>query len=376
MKIAVNTRWLLANKMEGTGWFTHHLLKRIVANNPDVEFIFFFDRKFNKRFMYGDNVKGVVIPPPARHPFLWHLWNDWAIPIALKQYKPDLYFSTDGFLPSFKKGPTKPKCKMLNTIHDLNFVHFPDLVSNAVGKHYRLYIKKSAKIADRLVTVSQYSKNDIVKTYDVPEDNIDVVYNASENFYPVSEEEQNSFRQKLTNGAPYFVFVGALNPRKNLHRIFKAFDELTSNTKLLIVGEKMRWDQRIEEAYGNMKNKDKVVFSGRLHGEELNKAYGASLALIFPSLYEGFGIPILEALQSGTSVITASNSSMPEVAGEAALLVDADNIADITNAMQRMESDELLKKHLAEKAPQQLAKFDWDKSADTLWQTMLNTINS
>ena len=370
MLIAVNTRWLIKNKLEGMGWFTHHLMSRIVKQHPEVDFLFLFDRPFDQEFIYGPNVKGIVVQPPARHPFLWFIWNEIAVRATLAKHKPDLYFSTDGFIPQ------RTKVKTLNTIHDLNTVHFPEFTPGLAGKHFRHYFLKGAQKANRLVTVSEFSKKDIVKTYGILPEKIDVVHNAVSGFTPKNAQTKQAFKNKFTQGEDYFVFVGALNPRKNLQRIFPAFDLLKSETKLLVVGSKMYWDKSIEAAYNAMKNKDKVVFTGRLNGEELNLAYAAATALVFPSVYEGFGIPILEALQSGTAVITANNSSLPEVGGEAAIYVNAESTSEIQSALERLESDEHLRNHLITKGEKQLKKFNWDTSAEKLWQSMLKTINS
>ena len=152
-----------------------------------------------------------------------------------------------------------------------------------------------------------------------------------------------------------------------------AFDQLTGDNKLVIIGEKMSWDKKVESAYSSMQNKDKVVFTGRLEGSELNGLIASSIALVFPSIYEGFGIPSLEAFQSGTAVITANNSAMPEVAGEGAILVDAENTDDIKMAMQNIAKDEGLRNTLINKGLKQLKNYSWDKSADQLWQLFVKT---
>ena len=181
---------------------------------------------------------------------------------------------------------------------------------------------------------------------------------------------------KYTNGSHFLVFVGSLNPRKNLKRIFQAFDKLTDETKLVIVGEKMSWDEEVELAYSGLSRKEKVVFTGRLEGEDLNSVLSASIALVFPSLFEGFGIPILEAYQAGTAVITATNSSMPEIAGDGAILVDALDVGQIRNAMELLINNEEKRMELIVKGHEQQKKYSWDRSGEKLWSLFQKVVNN
>jgi len=370
MKIAVNTRWLLHQKLEGIGNFTHHLLSRVVANHPEVEFHFFFDRTFHNSYIYGNNVTPHLLQPPARRPLLWNIWNNFAVKQKLKKLKPDLYFSPDGFI------PTSTKVKTLNTVHDLNFEHHPEWIPNFAIKYYKKYFRLGAENASQLITVSEYSKTDLHNLYGIPLQNIEVVHNGAGNFAVADDQDIANFKNQNTAGDPYFIFVGALNPRKNLQGIFAAFDKLESSHKLVVVGDKMHWSKEIEAAFASMENQEKVTFTGRLEGEALNTAYSGATALLFPSLFEGFGIPILEAFQSGTAVITANNSSMPEVAGDAALLVDAENTDSILHAMQKLINKKGLRDDLIIKGKLQSQKFSWDASAEKLWQIMLKTIEA
>ena len=371
MKIAVNTRWLLHNRLEGIGNFSHNLLSRLVKNHPEIEFDFYFDRPFHSSFIYSENVTGYNLMPPARHPYLWYVWYEISLKRKLKKTKPDLFFSPDGFI------PTSGKTKTLNAIHDLNFEHHPEWVPQNVLKYYKKHFPLSAEKATRLITVSEYSKTDIVNTYCIAESKIDVVYNsAASDFCKKSDSDILEFKTKHTDGQPYFIFVGALNPRKNLQNIFPAFDRLESTHKFVVVGEKMHWDGGIEMAYNKMHKKDSVIFTGRLNGEDLNIALSGATALVFPSLFEGFGIPIIEAFKAETAVITANNSSLPEVAGDAALFVNAENQDEILTAMRKLKGNQDLRSSLIEKGKLQAQKFDWDTSAEKLWEIMLKTMNS
>lgn len=369
MKIAINTRLLIKNKLEGIGWFTFETLKRITSQHPEHQFYFIFDRPYDESFIFSDNISPVVAFPQARHPFLYYLWFEVAIPRVLKKINPDLFFSPDGYL------SLSTNAKSMNVFHDLNFVHYPKDLPLLERKYYNYYFPKYAQKAQRIATVSEYSKSDIVKQFGVPEEKIDVVYNGSnEGFKPISDKLKTQIKIEYTNGAPYFVFVGALHPRKNLVNLFKAFDRFKSSvdvdTKLLIVGEKKWWTADIENAYEKMSCKEEVVFSGRLAFEKLQQVVASALALTYVSYFEGFGIPIVEAFYANTPVITSNVTSMPEVAGGAALLVDPFSVESISDAMIKISSDEKLRQTLIENGIKRAKDFSWQKSADRLWASM------
>ncbi len=181
--IAVNTRLLMPGKLDGIGWFTFETLKRITRAHPETHFIFLFDRKFSKEVVFGDNVTPVVLWPATRHPFLWYFWFECRVKAYLKRVKPDLFLSTDGFLSLGSKVPS------VAVIHDINFEHRPGDLPWLVRKYYRYFFPKFARKATRIVTVSEYSRRDIINQYDVPEDKVDLAYNgANERFQPLTEE--------------------------------------------------------------------------------------------------------------------------------------------------------------------------------------------
>lgn len=373
LKIAVNTRLLLKNRLEGIGWFTYEILKRLTRNHPEHEFIFIFDRSFDPQFIFSDNVKGVVIGPQARHPFLFYAWFEYSIPYILKKYKIDLFLSPEALL------PLKGNTPSVSVIHDLSFEHYPKDTPFLTQKYNKWILPRLAKKADRLITVSKFSKSDIVKYYHVSEDKIDVVYNAAkESFRPSTKQEIANTKDKYSKGKPYFLYVGALNPRKNLVNLFKAYDQLCeekgTENKLVVVGNKMYWTKEIEHTYNQMKYKDHIIFLGHLDTDELNKIYGAALALTYVSYFEGFGIPIVEAFRSHCPVITSNVSSMPEVAGDAALLIDPFKPNEIATAMKKIMSSADLRKELIEKGCEQVKRFSWDLSAEQLWESMMKPL--
>ncbi len=366
MVIAVNTRLLLKGKLEGIGWFSLETLKRMTINHPEHQFIFIFDRPFNDDFVFSENVTSVVIGPPTRHPFLWYLWFEFQIPRILKKHKADLFLSPDGYL------SLRTKVPQLAVIHDINFVHRPDDLPWLKAKYYNYYFPKFSRIAKRIATVSYYSKEDITRSFKADYDKIDVVYDGiNQIFEPISEDEKIVVREKFTNGSEYFLFVGALHPRKNVCGLLKALDAFKSiygdNKKLVIVGGEMHKTGNIFDTYENMRYKNDVVFTGRVSTADLHDIFGAALALVFVPFFEGFGIPIVEAMSAGIPVICSNTTSIPEVGGNAVLYADPLKIDQITEAMLELVSDDELRKNLVEKGFEQKNKFSWDETARLLW---------
>lgn len=369
MRIAVNTRLLLKGKLEGIGWFTLETLKRMTRNHPEHEFIFIFDRPWHDDYIFSENITPVFIGPAARHPVLFYIWFEYQIPRILKKHKADLFLSPDGYLSLNTKVP------QLAVIHDINFVHRPGDLPWLKAKYYNHFFPKFAKAARRIATVSYFSKEDITRSLKVDYDKIDVVYDGiNQIFAPTTLEDQKKTREKHTGGQKYFLFVGALHPRKNIAGLLKAFDAFKSidkyGIKLVIVGGQMHKTGDIFETYKNMRFKNDVVFTGRIPTNELHSLMGAALALTFVPFFEGFGIPVVEAMSAGVPVICSNTTSMPEVGGNAVLYADPVKIEQITDAMLKIAEDETLRNKLIQEGFNQKSKFSWDETARLLWMSV------
>ncbi|OFY87157.1 MAG: glycosyltransferase [Bacteroidetes bacterium RIFCSPLOWO2_12_FULL_35_15] len=374
MEIVVNTRLLLKNKLEGIGWFTFETLKRITNDHPDDHFVFLFDRDFDEDFIFSDNITPLILSPQARHPILYYLWFEFSVAAILNRLKPDLFLSPDGYL------SLKSNCKQLAVIHDINYEHYPMDVPFLERKYYQHFFPKFAQKATRIATVSEFSKKDIAGTYNIDPSKIDVVYNGcNESYTAIDYEEQQQTKLKFSQNCDYFLFVGALHPRKNISRLFQAFDKFKndqpSTVKLVIVGVKYYWTREIKHTYLNMKHKEDVIFTGRLSTEDLKNVLGSALAMTYVPYFEGFGIPILEAMNCDTPVITSNITSMPEVAQDAALLVDPFSVESIANAMLYIYKDEDMRNKLIQKGRKRKLDFSWDKTATALWESIEKAVN-
>ncbi len=374
MVIAVNTRFLLTGYLEGYGYFIYESFKRIAKNNPQHQFIFIFDRPYNEQFVFAPNIMPVIAGPPARHPLLWKLWYDIKVPAILRKVKADVFVSCDGFCSLHTK---VPQCLV---VHDLSFLHFPSFIRKSHLLYYRRNTPKFLAKASRVATVSEFSKKDIEDTYKVAAGKTDVVYSASkEIFQPVSAAVKSEVKEKYTAGKEYFIYTGAIHPRKNLMNLLKAFSlfkkRQQTGMKLVLAG-RLAWKyESFTKSLETYKYRNDVVLTGYIDEAELARLTGAAYAMVYPSLFEGFGVPVLEAMQCGVPVITSSDTSMQEIAKEAALYATPGDINEIAEKMMLIYKDENLKKQLTEKGKIVAEQYSWDKTAELLWDSILKASN-
>ncbi|OFY53507.1 MAG: glycosyltransferase, partial [Bacteroidetes bacterium RBG_13_46_8] len=363
MVIAVNTRLLLKDKLEGIGRFTCETLRIITQKHPEHRFVFIFDRKFSPDFIFSDNITPVVTRPQARHPVLWYSFFEWGVPPVLKKHNADLFLSPDGWL-SLRAGT-----RSMAVIHDLNFFHFPEFIPWHIRQYYAYYFPRFVRKADRIATVSEFTRSDIISRFRYDPSKIDVVYNgANDIFKPLDEAGKINTMGKFAKGCPYFLFTGLIHPRKNLTNLFRAFKQFKysadSNVKLLVVGSRKWWTEDMQKALENSAFKDEIIFTGRVDDESLHAIMASALALVYASHFEGFGIPILEAMYCDTPVVTSDTSSMPEVGGDSVLYVNPNSVESITNAMIRIYNDPDLRESMVKRSRIQREKFTWEKTAD------------
>ncbi len=374
MVIVVNTRLLVPDRLDGIGRFTFETLQRITQAQPNSHFVFLFDRKIHEDFIFSENITPVKLFPPARRPWLFNAWLNYSVAGVLRDLQPDLFLSPDGFLPLKGKTPCLP------VIHDLNFEHYPEDLPVNIKNWYKKKFPLFANRATRIATVSAFSKNDIASKYNIEKNKIDVVYNgAAHGFQPLTEVQILETRKKITGGAPYFLYIGALHPRKNLERLVRAYGEFRrkndSQTKLVIAGENYWKYSGLQNAIDSVPNKNEIIFTGRLPETELYLLTGAALALTYVPYFEGFGIPIIEAMACDIPVITSNVTAMPEVGGDAVLYVDPFSEESISSALALIDKDESLRNNLIAKAKIQRENFSWDKTAHALWTSIEKTVN-
>ena len=370
MRIAVNARVLQKGRMEGVARYIYEVTRRMVANHPEHEFIFLFDRPFDKEFVFANNVTAVQIGIPARLPILFKLWFEYSVHKALRKYKADVFFSGDAYLSLRSKVPA------VMVSHDLAYIHYPEHLPGHHLRYYNKYFPKFHKRADHIIAVSEATKADIIQQFDISADKISVGYNASpEGFAPVNENIKRSIRTKYSGGQRYFIYLGSLHPRKNIVKLIEAFSTYKakhhSDHHLVIVGRPAWNFDQIQKAYQGSTYRSAIHMYHDIK-EEAKVLLASADALIYISTFEGFGIPILEAFSSGVPVITSNISSMPEVAGDAAILVDPTKEEQIVKAMHNIVNDAKSAATSISKGYERTKAFDWDRTAKNVFDSIIN----
>ena len=367
MTIAINC-WVLRNKkLDGMGYFTVNAVGNLIKDHPDVHFMILCDKKFTENYFDFPNVTKHKIFPALRHPVLYVFYMEVVLPLFLRKHKPDVFVSADGYLSLLSN------CRQIPIIYDINFEHNPKDVKLKNRIYFKFFFKRFARKAKRIATISEYSKKDIADYYNIDPAKIDnVSCGINNNFSPLQHQEIIEMRNKWSSGKPYFFFIGSMHPRKNIKRLiggFNLFKEKTRSDLKLILAGSILWNKtEIDETYSHSPFKNDIILTGRLSDEELQKMLGAAFALSFVPVFEGFGLPIVEAMQSGVPVICSNVTSMPEVAGDAAFLIDPFNTESISDGMEKLVADHELRNELIAKGHIQKKLFSWKHTAALLWE--------
>lgn len=345
----------------GSGQVAFELLKNIESLDKKNDYTIFLPRpplsdlpKEREGFRYK------ILKPNK-------LWTRIALPLALfkAKEKPDVIFSPTHYIPRFS-----PKSiKRVVTIFDLSYLYFPQMFTKKDLYQLKNWTEYSIKNANHIVTISQASKKDIMKNYHRKKDDITVAYPGykSELMKPIKDPEKvEKILKKYNIDFPYVIFIGTIQPRKNLLRLIEAFKNI-DNVKLVVVG-KIKGEGRQAWMFDEILNKpkelkieDKIVFVGFVSDEDMVGLLNGATAFILPSLYEGFGIPVVDALGCGVPVIVSNVSSLPEVVGDAGLLVDPNSVDQIEQAIRVISTDKKLHDKLAKKGLERAKRFSWRK---------------
>jgi glycosyltransferase involved in cell wall biosynthesis len=343
----------------GIGEYAYQLLcqfHKIASQRKDLQFKIYL--KFKPR---------IEMPVPTEN---WHyqivgpkkFWTQIGLPVKLitETKRPDVFFSPSHYAPRFSPVPTAI------SIMDLSYIHFPGLFT----KHdlYQLvnWTKYSAKNAYKIFTISNYSRDDIIKTYsknskDVVTTYLGIKQLSGSKFKVLNMDE---LKKKFGIDSDYILFVGTLQPRKNIAKLIEAFAKIKDKKiKLVVVGKRGWLWEEIIQAPEKYNITERVKFLDFVTDQDLPGLYKNAQCFVLPSLYEGFGLPVLEAMQYGCPVLTSNVSSLPEVGGDAAVYFDPTNTEEIAKKIDLVLSDEKLRKEMVEKGKIQVKKFSWEKTA-------------
>lgn len=270
-----------------------------------------------------------------------------------------------------------PFCRVpvVATIHDLAFEHMPETFTRRGSFQLKLTVRRTAQRAMRIATVSEFSRQDLLRTYQLPPEKVAVTYNGVESHFTTlaAPNETEDVRQRFSISRDYLLAVGSLQPRKNLVRLIRAYAKLRTENEnfrpqLVIVGRKLWLADEIFAEVRKQRWADDVILTGYVSDEDLPKLYRQATAFVYPSLFEGFGLPPVEAMACGTPVVTSNVSSLPEVTGEAALLIDPLDQSAIESALLQITGNQVLRARLRSQGTEQAKKFTWQATAEKTLQ--------
>lgn len=287
------------------------------------------------------------------------LWTQLGLPLDLYLHKPrpTIFFTPTHYAPRFSPIPT------IISIMDLSYIHYPQMFKQSDLYQLNNWTAYSARKASRIFTISQASKGDIMKEYGIPENRVVVTYPGVK-MNPSKVKNSKVLKEKYGIKGDYLLFVGTLQPRKNVRKLIEAFSKIGKKDLTLVLVGKRGWlYEEILSAPKDFGVEREVRFLDFVPDEDLPTFYKNAVCFILPSLYEGFGLPVLEAMQYGCPVITSNVSSLPEAGGDAALYIDPNNVDDIANKISLILSDSKLRSGLIEKGYKQVKKFSWEKTA-------------
>ena len=364
MKIGIDARVLARGTRTGVEEYTINLLSNLLTLNPQIDYQLFYNAyqkvDLNYPWISLSNVKLNDFKIPNRFFFIAaRYFNQPKIDKMLGGV--DVYFN-----PHFFVAPISNKCKKVITFHDLSFEYYPEFFSwrKRIWQKFLMNAKKEVREADKIIAVSESTKSDLINFYKINPDKIKVIYSGVGEQFKQINNNNNDIRKKYNLPNKFILYFGTIEPRKNLIGLIKSFELLKDkDCKLVIAGTKGWLYQDVFKAVSKSKKRKDIIFTGFV--EELDKPYLYNLSEIFvyPSFFEGFGFPPLEAMACGIPTIVSSNSSLSEVVGKAALMVDTSNIDELSWAMEIALSDKELRERLIKDGLKQSKKFSWQKCA-------------
>lgn len=358
MRIAINL--IPFSSWQGTEVFAKNIILELLQIAKDTE-IFVLASETLPNLLTFPNVKILVIKG-LKYKYLKALYQQTFIYLLLKKHKIDLLFSPSPAAPFFYKNK-------IVVIHDCAYDRFKEFDNIFSKIYFRLMYYGAKYFSKKIITSSNFSKRELANLYKIKENKIKVIYGATPFLPKINEKFIEETLNKFEITRPYFIYVGNWRPRKNLPGLIKAFKlfiEKNKNFKLVLAGKKDKRFLDLEKIIKDMNLSNNVIITGFITEEEKVALYKGSAALTFPSFYEGFGLPVLEAQSLGVPVLTSNTSSLPEVAGEGALYVDPYNIEEIVKGMERIAFDENLRKDLIQKGYENIKRFSWEKAAKEL----------
>ncbi len=368
MHIGLNAHLLsLSETYRGAGinWYIHNLLTHLPRVDHDDRYTAFIgDRRFTSSGLALKLSRLPTSSPPIRI-----FWEQVFQPFALRKERVDLLHALAFVTPLLSP------CPSVVTIYDLSFLLYPESFKRSKRFYLGLFTRLSARRARRIIAISESTRRDVVRLLGVSPEKVEVVYcGIDDAFRPLAEDQVAAFRSKRGLPGRFIFFVGTIEPRKNVTRLIEAFADLRSfdvaqdrfairDLRLVIGGAKGWFYEDVFARVEELGLEGAVMFPGYIPINELPLWYNAAELFVYPSLYEGFGLPPLEAMACGTPVVAANTSSLPEVVGQGGLTVDPLDVEGLAEAMRRALDDEAFWQEMRERGLQRAKGFSWTKTA-------------
>ncbi|MBU0707911.1 glycosyltransferase family 4 protein [Patescibacteria group bacterium] len=365
MRIGIDCRTILNPKRgerAGVGHYSYYLVKNILKQDKRNEYVLFFDYRFQNTHEFKQkNVKIRCFPFSQYKKFLPFSYSHMLIAAFLKREKLDLYHSPANVIPYYYNGPS------VVTVHDLAIYRHPEWFPRGQKFSISVLVPRSLNKALRLIAVSEATKKDIVKVFKVPQKKIQVVYEGV--LHETTKTTDLAITHKHGIKGKYLLYVGTIEPRKNLVLLVRAFSKLVKKSKamskytLVLAGHRGWKSDKIFKEIKKQGLEEQVKYLDYVSHEDKLALMKHATVFVFPTLYEGFGLPVLEAMNQGTPVISSNASSVPEVTGSAAVLVNPKSETALTEAMKKVLSSSASRKKLGRNGIEQAKKFRWSKCA-------------
>ena len=358
MKVVLNLLYLLPGVVGGTETYARSLIRAFSRQDDDNEYSVFLNRESAELDVTpSENFSRVICPINATNRAARYSWEQGAMPIQLRKVKPDLVHSLGYVIPLDARGPH------VVTVHDVNYLGHKGWRTGFGRTAFRFFAERTVKRADRIIAVSRFSRDEIVKHMRVSPEKVSVVHSAGKEAAP---HRLNGAKSEVVRNLtrPYVMAFSALSAHKNIPRLISAFAKISSIVPhdLVLVGHmpvKSAVRAEMEAAGGD----ERIHFTGYLPESDVNALLHNASLFAFPSLYEGFGLPLLDAHNAGVPVVCSSAGALPEVAGEAALFFDPHSVDDIANALKRGLLDADLRDRLVNAGHENARSFSWDRTA-------------